>query len=283
MPIDVDKVVGAELTPTPTQWGPNDIILYHLGLGAGTPSTDPNELEYTYEANLKVLPTWGVVPPFPAMGGMAGLDGLDINWALVLHGEQELEIHGPIPTSASVVNQGRIEAVYDKGKAALIILTVETVSDEGTKLFTNRFSIFARGEGGFGGPSAPQVIIETPDRAPDHVVESPTLDQQALLYRLSGDFNPLHADPAFAAFGGFDKPILHGLCTYGVVAKAVVDAVCGGDVERVANYRTRFAGVVFPGETIVTSMWLEDDGVILDVTTKERGEPVLKNARIELR
>lgn len=283
MPVDPTKIVGAALEPTPASWTQNDVILYHLGLGAGTPSTDPGELEYTYEGKLKVLPTWGVIPCFDAMGGMAGMDGLDINWALVLHGEQELEVHAPTPTSATVMNHARVVGAYDKGKAALIVLEVDTISDDGTKLFTNRFSIFARGEGGFGGDPAPKVEIAVPNREPDHVVESPTLDQQALLYRLSGDFNPLHADPDFAALGGFDKPILHGLCTYGVVAKAVVDTVCDGDVDAVAGYRARFAGVVFPGETIVTRMWREDDGVIVDVTTKERGEPVLTNARLQLR
>jgi len=283
MPIDAAKVLGATLPDVSSEWTAKDIILYHLGLGAGVPSTDANELQYCYEANLKVLPTYTVIPCFDFFAGFGAIPGLDINFALVLHGEQETEFHAPIPTAAKVTNTGRVTGVHDKGKAGVVVLEIDTIADDGTKLSTNRMSLFARGEGGFGGDPGPKVTIPVPERDPDHVVESPVLEQQALLYRLSGDWNPLHADPAYATLGGFDKPILHGLCTYGVVAKAVVDTVCGGDVDRIAKYRTRFAGVVFPGETIVTRMWVEDDRVVLDVTTKERGEPVLNNAYVELR
>lgn len=283
MPIDLDLLLGAELPEVPTTWTSDDIILYHLGLGAGNPPLDANELEYTYEGNLKVLPTWAVIPTFSTFARIGDLPGLDINFALVLHGEQDTEIHADVPANAKVTNVGRVANVWDKGRAALIELEIDTIDDEGTKLFTNRMSIFARGEGGFGGEPGPKNEIPVPDRAPDHVVSSPTLPQQALLYRLSGDKNPLHADPAFAALGGFDRPILHGLCTYGVVAKAVVDTVFGGDVRQFGRYRTRFAGVVYPGETIVTSMWDEGDQVLLSVTTEERGEPVLSNAVIDRR
>ena len=147
----------------------------------------------------------------------------------------------------------------------------------------NRFAAFLRGEGGFGGEPGPAPGNEPPARDPDHVVESPTLPQQALLYRLSGDKNPLHIDPSFAQLGGFDKPILHGLCSYGIVCKAVVDSALGGDVAAVAGYRARFSGVVFPGETIVTSMWEEGGRIVVSARTKERDTPVISNAAITLR
>jgi acyl dehydratase len=283
MPIDLEKALGAELPSATTSWDRDAVILYHLGVGAGANATDTKELEYTYEKNLKVLPSYGVIPVWGAVGGMATVSGLQINMALVLHGEQDLEVHRPIPVAATAESRGRIASIYDKGKAALIILEVETREKGGDPLFTNRFSIFARGEGGFGGESGPKAGNPTPEREPDRVVESPTLPQQALLYRLNGDKNPLHADPEFAKLGGFDRPILHGLCSFGMVCKAVVDGLLDGDTARVARYQTRFSGVVFPGETIVTSMWQDGKKILIAAQTKERSSPVISNASITLR
>ena len=284
MPIDLEKARGAKLASTTGEWGADQVILYHLGIGAGQGKpTDKKELEYTYERNLKVLPSYGVIPVFGAVGGMSGVPGIQINFALVLHGEQDIEIHRPIPTRAKIESEGRIAGIYDKGKAALIVIEVETKEVGGAKLFTNRFSIFARGEGGFGGDAGPKPTNEAPTRAPDAVVASPTFPQQALLYRLSGDKNPLHADPDFAKLGGFDKPILHGLCSFGIVCKAVVDELLGGDVTKVARYQVRFAGVVFPGETLETSMWREGNKILIAAKSKERGTPVISNAAITLR
>ncbi|MEX2554218.1 MAG: MaoC/PaaZ C-terminal domain-containing protein [Actinomycetota bacterium] len=283
MPIEPDKAVGAEFPEGQASWEPDDVILYHLGVGAGAQPTDPAELEYTYEANLKVLPSFGVIPVFGALGGLFSVPGLTFNPVMLLHGEQDIEIADPIPTQAKVVSSGRIANIYDKGKGAVVVIESNTTDDAGKALFTNRFSVFLRGEGGFGGERGPEPGNVAPDREPDRVVESPTLPQQALLYRLSGDKNPLHADPNFAAMGGFEKPILHGLCTFGVACKAAVDHELGGDVSRVARYQVRFSGHVFPGETIVTSMWREDDKLVLQATTKERGLPVLTNAAITLR
>ncbi len=245
--------------------------------------TDPGELEYTYEKNLKVLPSFGVIPVFGALGGIGNVPGLQFNFAMLLHGEQDIELHQPIPSAAKIKNKGRVAGIYDKGKAALVILEIESRDESGAPLFTNRFSLFLRGEGGFGGESGPKAGNAAPEREPDHVVESPTLPQQALLYRLSGDKNPLHADPEFAKMGGFDKPILHGLCSYGIVCKAAVDGALGGDTAKVARYQARFAGVVFPGETIVTSLWNEGDHLLLAAKTKERDTPVITNAAIRLR
>jgi len=283
VPIDPKQALGADLGSIEASWDPEKIILYHLGLGAGVPQTDPGELEYTYEKNLKVLPSYGVVPAFPALGGLARVPGMQFNFAMLLHGEQDLEIRKPIPTRARVVTTGRLAGLYDKGKAALAILETETRDESGEVLFVNRFSLFLRGEGGFGGEPGPKAGNQPPERTPDHVVESPTLPQQALLYRLSGDKNPLHADPEFSKMGGFETPILHGLCSYGIACKAVVDAVCGGDTGRVARYQARFAGVAFPGETLVTSLWRENGRVLLATSARQRGAPVISNAAITLR
>jgi acyl dehydratase len=284
MPIDLEKALGAELPASEGAWSADDVILYHLGIGAGLKSpTDAKTLEYTYEKNLKVLPSFGVVPVFGAVGGMAGVPGIEINFALVLHGEQETILHRPIPVAAEIESRGRVAGIYDKGKAALIVIETETSEKGGDKLFTNRFSIFARGEGGFGGESGPKAGNVAPDREPDAVVDSPTLPWQALLYRLSGDKNPLHADPEFAKLGGFDTPILHGLCSYGIVCKAVVDEALEGAVDRVAGYQARFAGVVFPGETIRTQMWREDGKIVVSAKTVERDSPVISNCAVTLR
>jgi acyl dehydratase len=284
MPVDVAKAKSAPPTKSEGSWNKNDVILYHLGIGAGLERpTDAKELEYTYEKNLKALPSFAVVPVFSSMFGMAGSGGVDINWALVLHGEQDIEIHRPIPIEAAVESEARVADVFDKGKAALIIMEVKTKEKGGAPLFTNRFSIFARGEGGFGGEAGPKVGNAAPERAPDATAESRTMPQQALLYRLSGDTNPLHADPEFAKLGGFDVPILHGLCSYGIVCKAVVDTMLDGDVSKVARYQARFSGVLFPGETIVTSMWKDGNKILVDAKCKERGASVISNAAITLR
>jgi acyl dehydratase len=283
MPIEPQKALAASFAPATSSYEVDDVILYHLGIGAGVPATDANELEYTYEKNLKVLPSFGVTPVFSAMGAsLFNAPGLKFNPAMLLHGEQDIEIHRPLPTSAQLESQVRIAGIYDKGKAALVVLEVKS-SEGGSPLFTNRFSLFLRGEGGFGGDSGPKAGNEAPSRAPDLTVESKTLPQQALLYRLSGDKNPLHADPEFAKMGGFDTPILHGLCSFGIVCKAAVDRALGGDVTKVARYQARFAGVFFPGETMVTSIWREGKQLLLSAKSKERGAPVLSNAAITLR
>jgi acyl dehydratase len=286
MPIDVAKALGASLGEIVGSWDVDQVILYHLALGAGRDPVAPGELEYCYEGSLlKVLPSFAVIPAGGALAGFwAGVDGLEFSPALVLHGEQELIVQASrIPIASKVHSVGRVAGIYDKGKAALLVLEVESRTPEGSPLFVNRYSLFLRGEGGFGGDPGPRDDVVRPDREPDLVVESPTLPQQALLYRLLGDKNPLHADPAFAAIGGFDRPILHGLCSYGIACKAVVDGLLGGNTAAVASYRARFAGTVVPGDTIVTSMWREADAILLEAANKEKGTPVLSRARIGLR
>jgi acyl dehydratase len=285
MPIDLDKAVGAELQGTTFGWADDDIILYHLGIGAGVPPTHPAELRLVYEADLQVLPTYATIPQFPIMMTVGMAPGFEINPAMILHGEHEIVIHDVIPTTGTVTQTGRITDVLDKGKGALVIVEIVSILEKtGRPLFTNRASIFIRGEGGFGGDGGPRATDLTPDRSPDHVAESPTLPQQALLYRMaSGDKNPLHADPGFAAFAGFDRPILHGLCTYGIVGKAAVDHAIPAGPGAVESFRARFSGVVFPGETLVTSIWDEDDHLIVSAAVKERETVVLTNGVLALR
>jgi acyl dehydratase len=282
MAIEPDKALGAKTAEASYTWGADQVILYHLGVGAGVPATDPAELEYTYEKNLKVLPSYGVIPVFSSLGSLGAIPGLSFNMATLLHGEQDLEIHRPIPTAGTITSSGEVVGVYDKGKAALVVLEVKS-KDESGPLFTNRFSLFLRGEGGFGGESGPKAGNTAPDRAPDGVVETTTLPQQALIYRLSGDKNPLHADPEFAKMGGFDTPIIHGLCSYGIVCKAIVDDALGGDVSQVARYQVRFAGVGYPGETYVISWWREGDKILIQAVSKEREAPIITNAAITVR
>jgi acyl dehydratase len=283
MPIDPQKARGAKLGDGETFYTRDQVILYHLGVGAGVPATNPKELEYTYEKNLKVLPSFAVIPAFGSMGGIASVPGMQFNLAMLLHGEQEVILHKPLPPAQKLKTSGHIPEIYDKGKAALVIMEAVARDESGDKLFTNRFSLFIRGEGGFGGDSGPKVGNVAPERKPDGVITRTTLPQQALIYRLSGDKNPLHADPDFAKMGGFDKPIIHGLCSYGVVCKAIVDKVLGGDVTKVARYQARFAGVGFPGETYLTSYWKEGDKILIQAKSKERDAIIISNAAITVR
>jgi len=275
MPVDL-KAVGKKLGTVTHEHTERDVMLYALGVGCGT-----DDLQFTYERDLKVLPTFAVVPSFPAMMGLGG--AMDVNPALVLHGEQRIELHSAIPTSGTITTTPTIKAIYDKGKAALVVVETDSVDERGKLLFRNTAGIFARGEGGFGGdrgPSGPRNV--PPDRKPDKSVSMKTLPQQALIYRLSGDMNPLHADPDFAKMGGYDRPILHGLCTFGFAGRAVLGAWCGNDPARMKAFEVRFSGVVFPGETITTDMWQIAPGKIVLTAKTERGEAVLSSAAAEV-
>ena len=280
MPIDPAAALAAPPRSTDIAWEQKDVLLYHLGVGAGAhrPATDPDELRYTYEKDLQVLPSFVTV----AGGGLAKagvftLPGLDINLARVLHGGQYIELHRPVPVSGRGTLTSSLAALYDKGKAAVLVLRREAAAAAGP-LWTCDTEVFARGEGGFGGERGVSSQAALPERDADWVREIPVRHDQALLYRLSGDWNPLHADPDFAKLGGFDRPILHGLCTYGTTLKAVVDTVLGGDASRVRSYRTRFAGVFFPGETLRVRIWDEDGRLVVTATSVERADaPVLSD------
>ncbi len=283
MPIDASKAVGHEFTGGRTGWRREDIVLYQLSLGAGDPPTDEGELAYTDVRPLKILPSFGVIATSGITGAMGHVPGLDFDPAMRVHGEHDITLHRPIPAEARVTNTIRVADIFDKGRGALMVLAIETRDENGELLFTNRRSSFLRGEGGFGWERGPKPGNLPPERRPDLEVESPTLPQQALLYSLaSQDENPLHTDPAAAQRVGYEKPILHGLCTYGVVCKAVVDHALEGDTARVGRYQARFTGHVFPGETLVTAMWREEGRIILETRVKERGTPAISNAAVTL-
>lgn len=288
MPIDAAKALAADPRQGGIGWDHKDIQLYHLGLGAGASrngqslATDPDELRYTLESKLHVLPSFATVAGagMAMLGGLAA-PGIDVDLAAVLHGGHSIELHRAIPVAGRATARSKVAAVYDKGKAAVIVLRSE-VADADGPLWTSDAQIFVRGEGGFGGERGPSVREELPGRAPDRVEERTIREEQALLYRLSGDWNPLHADPEFAKLAGFDRPILHGLCSYGMTLKAVVDTALGGDVTRVRAYRTRFAGIVFPGETLRIRMWQETGRVLVAVSAADRDDaPVLADTVVE--
>ncbi|MEV5506861.1 MaoC/PaaZ C-terminal domain-containing protein [Streptomyces orinoci] len=288
MPIDAAKAIAAEPRVTALSWDHKDVQLYHLGIGAGRPATDPGELRYTLESRLQVLPSFATVAGGAmALAGGLSAPGIEVDLAAVLHGGQSVMVHRPIPVRATGATQtSRVAAVHDKGKAAVIVLRSDVTDAEGP-LWSSDAQIYVRGEGGFGGERGTAMRLELPERAPYLTVERLVREDQALLYRLSGDFNPLHADPEFARRAGFDRPILHGLCTYGIALKAVVDGLLGGEAGRVRSYSTRFTGVVFPGERLRVRMWRDCPGpgrIQVSVTVPERRDAtVLADTVVEHR
>ncbi|QIS08439.1 MaoC family dehydratase [Nocardia arthritidis] len=286
MPIDPKVALGAELPSRECSWTPSDVQLYHLGLGAGARWTDPAELRYLNDTAPQVLPTFATVAPTlrETEPPRVHFPGIDIELAHVVHGNQEVRVHRPIPAAGKATVTGRIAEIWDKGTAAVIVQETTATGSDGAPLWTARSSIFARGEGGFGGERGPSVKSELPDRAPDYDVTTPTLPQQALLYRLCGDRNPLHSDPEFARAAGFPNPIVHGLCTYGMVCKAATDTALDSDASRVTGFRARFAGVLYPGETIRTRIWRDDDELTIAATVVEREDAaVLGDVKLSFR
>lgn len=280
MPIDAG-IVGQSLRPVGYSFEAKDVMLYALGIGLGE---DSSELEYVCENELKVFPTFGVVPPFPAIFGIMEMEKVDIDLAMLLHGEHYLEVRKKnLPVQGRLESRPKVAALYDKGKGALLEIAVDTVDDNNETVFHNRFGVFVRGEGGFGGEKGPEPVDFPPDREPDNITAIKTLPQQALLYRLSGDYNPIHANPDFAALGGFKAPILHGLCTMAFAVRGVMRELAGNNPERFKAVKVRFTGHVYPGETIVTKMWQESaDKIIFQGETAERGSVCLSNAALWL-
>jgi acyl dehydratase len=279
MPIILDEALGAELPAAEFSWSSTDVQLYHLGLGAGADPMDKRELRYLVDDTPQVLPTFGNVAQSFHMTEPPSVKfpGIDIELSKVLHASEAVSVPGPIPPSGTARAVTRFTDVWDKGKAAVIWSETTVTTPDGTLLWTQKRSIFARGEGGFGGergPTGTQSSSEPHSRAPDFELSIPVSLQQALLYRMCGDRNPLHSDPDFAAAAGFPRPILHGLCTYGMTCKAMVDALLDGDTARVGSYGARFAGVVFPGETLKASIWKEGDGFVAVVTAPSRDNAI---------
>ncbi|HTJ47190.1 MAG TPA: MaoC/PaaZ C-terminal domain-containing protein [Kofleriaceae bacterium] len=266
-------LVGRTMEPLTHSYTWKDCVLYALGVGARV----DRELDFLFEASgPRVLPTFAVVPSFTAMLNVAGR--LGANMAMVVHGEQTIRLHRAIPPNGTFTTTAEVKGIYDKGKGALAVVEAKTVDDKGAPVFDNVFSIFVRGAGGFGGDRGPETVaIEAPDRAPDFSITERTSPEQAAIYRLSGDLNPLHIAPSFASAVGFPRPILHGLCTYGFAGRAVVQGACGGDPSRLKSFAARFSAPVFPGDELTTSGW-SVDGKWIVRTTNQDGKVVLSNA-----
>lgn len=286
--IDLDTAETSELV-LESGYDERDLALYALGIGAARDPFDEEERRFVYElGDFHAFPTWGVMPQSNAMlaaakdGGLK-LPGMNFGFDRLLHGEQYTEIRAPLPRAAKLKHSFKLKHAYDKDPHAVVVFGISSVDEQGTELVYNEFSAFVKGAGGWGGERGPSADINVPPaREPDAVVEEKTDPNQTLLYRLSGDWNPLHADPEFAKSFGYDRPILHGLCTFGHVGRHVVKAMLDNDPSRFKSIKVRFAGPVFPGETIVTKMWREsDDRVIVESSVKERGETVIRNAAVE--
>jgi acyl dehydratase len=261
VPINTDAL-GATSEPKRRSWTSKDALLYALGVGAGMDDPTGAELEFTTEnsrnVNQRVLPTMGVV--LQAGGLPLGQLG-EVNLALMLHGEQGITLHREIPVEGTLESTSTITGIWDKTKGAVVDMeSTSVLVDDGEPLFTTRASLFFRGEGGWGGDRGPSVTVDIPESAPDVEVAYHTRTDQALLYRLNGDRNPLHSDPLFAADGGFPKPILHGLCTYGFTGRALLNGLCDGDPAKFGSMDARFTSPVMPGETLTVRMWRTDDG-----------------------
>lgn len=288
--IDVDEALGFEFPVRTTQHTAQELALYAIGIGAAEDPLDKKELQLVYELHgdgFRPFPTYAVIPALTLVMDMAreGIQPPGQNYGLdrILHGEQFTEVLRPLPERGELSHKARITDIWDKGKHALIVTEVESFDDDGDLLARNRITTLVRGAGGWGGDRGPTEETNVPpERAPDVVTEQKINASQALLYRLSGDWNPLHADPDMAQMFGFERPILHGLCTYGYAARHVVNAFAGGDPRRFKSIDARFAGSVFPGETLITRMWKESDlRVVFECKVKERDLDVVTRAAVE--
>ncbi|MGI8492749.1 MAG: MaoC/PaaZ C-terminal domain-containing protein [Acidimicrobiales bacterium] len=272
MPLNLDAV-GATSEPYEASWTSKDCLLYALGVGAGVIDPTGFELEFTTEntadVTQKVLPTFPVVVPAGA-GGFARIGRF--NPAMLVHGEQAVVLHGPLPVEGTVSSVSTVTGIYDKGSGAVVASeSVATDTSTGQPLWTTRMSAFIRGEGGFGGDRGPSGKAEPPDREADKTVTYATRPDQALLYRLSGDRNPLHSDPKFAALGGFERPILHGLCSFGFTGRALLHTFCDSDPDRFGSMSARFSKPVYPGEDLTVAMWDLGDGKVFFRTLTSQG------------
>jgi acyl dehydratase len=281
MSINYPDVLELKRTGMEFSWSDRETMLYALGIGMGADPMNERELAFVYERDLKAVPTLASVVAWGAGPGR-----MDINRVLVVDGERNITFHQPMPGHASITADSRVFGVYDKGKDKGAVIMNETVLKDkttGDRIATLLSSIFARDDGGFGGPSEGQPEPhKVPDRAPDLSLDMPTQPNQALLYRLSGDRNPLHADPEFAKRAGFPRPILHGMCTYGITCRAVLQSYAEYDPTRFRSHAARFSSPVFPGETITVDLWKDGSIVSFEARVKARGATVIKNGKTEL-
>ena len=279
MAIDYQKLKNWKFEDVEHTYTERDTMLYALGLGFGADPMNEDELKFVYEKNLHALPTMGVV--LAATFGWARQPETGINYVKVVHGEQSLLLHKPLPKSGTVIGKTKLSHIVDKGadKGAVLVFARELFDKStGAKFATVSSSSFARGDGGFGkGDEPPPAAPATPDGKPDAVCDFATLPQAALIYRLSGDYNPLHAEPAVGKAAGFKQPILHGLCTYGVAGRAILKTICGYDSDKLMGVSVRFSSPVYPGETIRTEMYRDGKRVLFRSRVVERDVVVLSN------
>jgi len=290
--IDVDQALGYKYPEFTSSYDERDVALYALGVGAARDPNDERDLALVYEMSgkgMKVLPSFGAVPAINMVltMGKNGVTAPGLNFGIdrVLHGEQYTELKRPLPTKGKLTTKATVKNIWDKTKGAVVVTEFVTYDEAGDEIVKNEVATFVRGAGGWGGERGPSADVNVPpDRAPDKTIEDKTTENQALLYRLSGDWNPLHADPGMAKAFGFAKPILHGMATFGIAARQVAQAFApDGDPRYVKSIKARFATTVFPGETIVTEAWKESDTkIIFRSKIKERGEVCISNAAIEL-
>ena len=276
MALNLDAI-GKKIGPFTKDYSWKDVVLYALGVGAGF-----SDLDYCYEKNLKVIPSFGITTIYDFMPQLAATS--NVNLAGVLHGEQELIFHNPIPAEGTLTTEGTITHCYDKGpeKGALVVAEFETFHSNGKKLFTSVVTVFARLDGGFGGENAPAKEVDFPDREPDFVVEGQPGENQPLLYRLSGDVFQLHVDQEFAEMSGFEKPIMHGLCTHGYACRALIDSFVPGEPEKARRLDCRFKRPLYPGMAIRTVIWKTEEGKALwKVINAATNEVVIDNGIFE--
>jgi acyl dehydratase len=284
MSIIYDKLLGLKIPEIEQRYGPKDCILYALGLGFGLDPLDEYQLAFVYEKNLKVLPMMAVVLGYPGFW-VKDLD-TGIDWVKVLAGEHSFRLHRPLASSGEIVGRTRVVDVIDKGPGKGAIMYSERAifdKESGERIATVEQTTVCRGDGGFGGPPREQRPAHPiPDRAADFVCDLPTRPEMALVYRLSGDPNPLHVDPAIASAAGFPRPILHGLGTFGVAGHAILKNLCAYDPTKLIAMAGRFSAPVFPGETIRTELWRDGNVVSFRSRVVERNVVALNNGRAEV-
>ncbi|VUT25619.1 MAG: MaoC like domain protein [Candidatus Methanolliviera sp. GoM_asphalt] len=272
------NVLGKEFGPFEFKYTWKDVVLYALGLGATN-----DDLNFVYENDLKVYPTFAVlVPPFSELVPI--LEEADLNLMMLLHAGEKIVLHKDISTEGTFVSTAKVSNIYDTGKHSVMYLEMETKDENGNLIFNTTFSALVRGDGGFGGEKPPEAGNVPPEgKEPDFRDEIATYKDQNLLYRLSGDLNPLHVDPEFAKMAGYDRCILHGLCTYGIAGRSILRSLCDNDPKRFKSFEVRFSNVVFPGDTIITEGWKVSDEKYIIQTKNQDGKVVLSNAAAEIR
>ncbi|HVM99908.1 MAG TPA: MaoC/PaaZ C-terminal domain-containing protein [Caulobacteraceae bacterium] len=295
MPIYYPDILQQRTAARTFTYGDKDVMLYALGIGLGADPMNEAELPFVFERGLKVVPTAATVLTAannraaegrPAPELPPGHRQSQMNFVMMVHGEQKVELHKPLPTSGTFTAEGRTIGAWDKGEGKGAVVMNETVwtDEKGEKAATLTMSMFYRGDGGFGGPTEGQPEPHpVPTRTPDLSVDIATRPDQALLYRLNGDRNPLHADPAFASQAGFPRPILHGLCTYGITCRAVLQAITDYDPEQILSHQVRFSAPVFPGDVITVDLWKDGKQISFEAKVRERNVTVIRNGLTVLR